>query len=152
MTYTVGQSGIPFGGGTLKQVQHADGTWGWVDPTTGRTWDGFGNPYEVKATATSAAPTQTTTAGQYVAPGTAPAPNALQQQQSQAQGILDRLPDPIKVNAYQYGKLPGSVKQFVLGAYEAKGYDPADVEEQIKRTLPRAVGPKRGYVAPLGMN
>lgn len=143
--YAIGQSGIQFGGGAFQWVQHPDGTYGWSDPTSGRTWDSYGNPYQATA------PQGATPATGYVAPGVpSTTPNALQQQQNQAQSILDQLPTPNKINAFQYGKLNTSGKQFVLGAYEAKGFDPGDVEETIKNILPKAVGPRRGYVAPLG--
>lgn len=133
-TYQIGQGGIPFGGGQF--VETADG---WHDPATGRRWDAIGNPLQQPAQPSS-----------YVAPGGAQGANALTQNTRTAQSILDQLPDPHRVNVFSFNKLPTSVKQTVLGAYSAKGYDEGDVQEQWARMLPKATGAKRGYISPLG--
>jgi hypothetical protein len=141
--YQVGQSGIPFGGGQFQET--ADG---WFDPVSGRRWDSSGNAIMAQAQPVQQAQVQATTTS-YTAP-VAAAPTALQQQQAQGQQILNNLPSPIKVNVAQFNRLNTSGKDFVLGAYEAKGYDKNDVLEQFDRMLPKATGPKRSYVAPLG--
>lgn len=130
--YQEGQSGIQFGGGKFQWTQHPDGTWGWVDPTSSRTFDPYGNPRPATP---------------------APQPNpALAQQQAQAQPLVDffRNRGPVGVNTYQFNRLNSSTQQLALGAAEAAGYDKQDAYEQIQRLLPTATGPKRGYVAPLG--
>jgi hypothetical protein len=156
LPYALGTTGIPFGGGALQWVQHANGTWGWKDPTSGRTWDGNGNPYQTTtAASTGQQPTQQTTTG-YVAPAVTSSAttqaNTLQQNIDRGQQILAGLPDPQHVNVASYLKLPKSVQQTVLAGYEAKGFDPNDVAEQFGRMLPQKSGPRTGYVAPLGAN
>lgn len=159
--HQIGQSGIQFGGGMFQQVQLPDGSWGWQDPATGRAWDMLGNPRQQAQPAMSpqvqqpAAAQQVTQPAPQQAQSAAPqyvagAPNtALQQNQSTAQSILDRLPSPNKVNVAALRRLPTSSRQFVAGAYAEKGYDPADLDEMWDRMLPQTPGPKRGYIAGL---
>lgn len=124
--HQVGQSGIPFGGGRFQRTAT-----GWLDPTTGRSWDPIGNP--VRAQQTTPTP-------------------AVQYQQSYANPLVDwfKTNSGINVNAYNFGKLKGSTQELVLGAAEAAGHDKNDVLQDIQRTLPTATGPRSGYVAPLG--
>lgn len=120
----LGQTGIPFGGGGFQWT----GT-GWFDPATGRTWDPYGNPVQ---------PQQPTTP-------------ALQYQQAYASPLVDwwRTHSGTNVNAFNFNKLKSSTQELALGAAEAAGHDRQDVYEDIQRTLPRATGPKTGYIAPL---
>lgn len=122
----IGQAGIPFGGGAFQWTGA-----GWSDPATGRSWDPLGNPVQAQP----AAP-----------------PPAVQYQQSYANPLVDyfKTNSGTNVNAYNFNRLKGSTQQLVLGAAEAAGHDKQDVYEDIQRTLPKATGPARGYVAPLG--
>jgi hypothetical protein len=153
----IGTSGISFGNGAFAWKQHADGTWGWEDPTSGRSWDAIGNPYQTTPSSTTGQqPVQQMTTG-YVAPSVTPTTttaqqNALQQNIDRGQQILAGLPDPQKVNVASYLRLPKSVQDVVLSGYEARGYDKGDIAEQFQRMLPTATGPKRGYIAPMGAN
>ena len=81
----------------------------------------------------------------YVAPG---AGASLQQQQSTNNDFLRRLPAPNRINSASFLRLPKSAQDLALGAYEAVGYDKADVAGTIGNLLPRAIGPQRGYIAP----
>jgi hypothetical protein len=92
-----------------------------------------------------AAPAQ----GQFVAPmgsqGT-----ALGNQVSQANSYLANLPSPQRVNVAAMRRLPQSAQDFAVSGYSQLGYDEGDIKEQWDRMLPTAVGPRRGFVAPLG--
>jgi hypothetical protein len=91
------------------------------------------------------------------APGPFTAPmgsqgTALGNQVGQANQYLQGLPPPQRVNVAALRRLPQSAQDFTTGAYEALGYDAADVNEQWQRMLPtqQQSGPRRGFVAPLG--
>lgn len=136
--HAVGTSGIPFGGGAFTWGQHADGTYGWVAPD-GRTWDAAGNPRPAPA------PGQP----QGVAAPVAPAVTA---QTAVANPLVDWFTTHSgkDVNAYNFNRLKASTQKLTLAAGEAAGHDQGDLYEDIQRTLPKAIGPSRGYVAPLG--
>lgn len=123
--FQVGQAGIQFGGGQFKWTGS-----GWHDPNTGRQWDPVGNPVQQQQ-------------------GTSP---AVQYQQSYANPLTDwfKSNSGKDINFYNFNRLKGSTQQLVLGAAEAAGHDKGDVLEDIQRTLPKATGPRSGYVAPLG--
>ena len=124
--HALGTSGIPFGGGQFAWTGS-----GWSDPTSGRQWDPVGNLVQAQ-------PAQ-------------PSP-AVAQQQAQASPLVDwwRTHAGKDVNAYAFNRLPTSTRELTLAAAEAAGHEKGDVFEQIQRTLPKAVGPRTGYIAPLG--
>ena len=134
---------------TIQWGQHADGTWGWIDTAGGRTWDPVGNPYRVGPAAAPAQPGQLVPP---VQPQQAQLAPAVQAQHAIADPLVNwfKTHSGTNVQAYNFNKLKGSTQQLTLAAAEAAGHDKADVYEDIQRTLPRAVGPRRGYVAPLG--
>ena len=137
---------------SIQWRQHADGTWGWLDTTGGRTWDAIGNAYQVQTAPLQPAPQA---GSPYVAPG---AP--VQQQPTPAVAAQQQVANPLvdwfkthsgtNINAYNFGKLKKSTQELTLAAAEAAGHDKGDVLEDIQKTLPTATGPRRGYVAPLG--
>ena len=127
MPHQVGQSGIPFGGGSFTWGTLPDGSWGWTSPT-GQRYSAAGDVIQQPQQAAAPLPNQ------------APA-NAFQD-------FLRKTP-PNAINSYEFNKLKGSTKEFVLGGYESLGYDKGDVNEQIQKMLPTATGPRKGYVAPL---
>lgn len=56
------------------------------------------------------------------------------------------LPAPNQIVARNWMRLPNSSREFLLGTYEALGYDPGDVEETIQRTAPTWRVPRYGMV------
>ena len=146
--HAIGTSGIPFGGGQFTWEILPTGQMGWKAPS-GEFYDGSGNKVQVPTSA-PAPQQQVSAAG---TPNLGPQPlggQSLATLQTSAQDILAGLPAPNKINSYAFGKLPTSAQQFVLGGYEAKGYDPNDVQQTIQNILPKAIGPRHGYIAPLG--
>lgn len=143
----VGQQ-YTFGAGTFEWVPFASGTWGFRAPD-GRQFDAIGNPLREGFPASSGQQARTT-----IASGNPPQPEntGLVQQQTQARALLDFLgrTPPNKINAYAFNRLPTSVKTLTLAGYESLGRDPGDVQEEIQNLLPKASGPSRGYIAPLG--
>lgn len=59
---------------------------------------------------------------------------------------LAGLPAPNKLNATQYATLAPDAKNFLMSAYQAAGYDPTDVEAQMKSELPGYTAPRYGTV------
>lgn len=56
------------------------------------------------------------------------------------------LPNPNKIVARQWVKMPTDTKSFLYGAYRAKGYSDNDVQSQIEATLPQFKAPGQGRV------
>lgn len=55
------------------------------------------------------------------------------------------IPNPNKIVAREWMRLPTSTQQFMLGAYEDAGWDPSDVLDAILKTLPRAAAFRGGF-------
>lgn len=62
-----------------------------------------------------------------------------------SQRYIGALPAPNKIVSREWLRLPESTRQFLLGGYEAKGYDPSDVLFTIRNTLP---GPRLAWEQP----
>lgn len=151
--HQIGQTGIPFGGGQFTWGQHPDGTWGWASPD-GRRYDAAGNPVQATQAPAAPAPAQPTVTAQAAAPAAAAgaAPGAPLPNQGTADNFLSFLQrtPPTKINTYGFNKLKQSTQDFTLAGYEALGYDKNDAAQDIQNLLPKATGPRRGYVAPMG--
>lgn len=76
-----------------------------------------------------------TTSGLRVGPSQAP-----------VDAYLASLPAPNKIVGRSWVKLPQSSQDFLLSAYEAKGYDPNDVLYKIKAGLPSFKAPTYGLI------
>ena len=145
-TYAIGTSGIPFGGFT-PQNQPETFPQATSAPTDSGGYNGeLGFSYTQPAAVTTPTPAPYT----YTAP-TYTTTNAPQQNAQFAQSILDALPDPQKINSYQFNKLKKSTQDVALAGYAAKGYDPNDVSQTINDILPKGAMSSRGqgYFAPL---
>jgi hypothetical protein len=56
------------------------------------------------------------------------------------------MPNPNQIVGRNWYRLPTSSREFLLGTYEAMGYSPQDVEEQIARQRPVWQAPLQGRV------
>jgi hypothetical protein len=74
------------------------------------------------------------------APGSSTIPN------QDLEAYRSALPAPNQIVARNWMRLPKSSQEFLLGTYEALGYDPDDVEEAVQRTTPTWRVPRYGTV------
>lgn len=60
---------------------------------------------------------------------------------------VNALPAPNKINGPNWMNLDSNTQQFLLGAYQAAGYDPNDILSQVNAGLPQFKAPAAGGVA-----
>jgi hypothetical protein len=118
-------SGVPGGGGTLAATQGADGSYS-VNPPDGGTTV-YGGTHIHMNSAGGASSMDPTTAA-----------------------YVNSLPAPNKINGPNFERLDDNSKKFILSAYSAAGYDPADVLGQVGAGLPQFSAPKAGLVSASG--
>lgn len=142
--FAVGTTGIEFGGGQAQWTDLGGGVYGYKF-ADGRTFDSAGNPHQPSQQAMGQPPQAPPTGG---AAYTQTGPAGLH---AAADPLVDWFGthNGVNVNAYNFNRMKQSTQDLVLGAAEAAGHDKADVYQDIQRTLPRATGPRTGYVAPL---
>jgi hypothetical protein len=145
-TPAIGTTGIEFGGGQFQWQDLGGGVYGYRAPD-GRTFDSAGTPHQPQPMAQGQQQP-----AQPASPGAAYTQTGPAGLQAAANPLVDwfKTHNGVNVSAYNFGKMKSSTQDLVLGAAEAAGHDKNDVLQDIQRTLPRATGPRTGYVAPLG--